>query len=136
MTKGSCLCGGVRFEITGATTDIGMCHCSLCRKVSGVASNANLIAGRDRFRWLSGEDQIKAFALPSGWAVWRCGVCGSPLPQLMPEGGAYWVPAGLLDGDAGVRIAGHIYVDSKAPWDEIPGGTPQWVEGIGSERLR
>ena len=108
MVQGSCLCKAVRFEITGETTGIGMCHCSLCRKVSGVASNANLIAGRDRFRWLSGEDEITAFALPSGWGVWRCDTCGSPVPMLMPQGGAYWVPAGLLDDDPGVPVAGHL----------------------------
>ncbi len=39
MVRGSCLCGAVRFEITGETTKIGMCHCSKCRKVSGAASN-------------------------------------------------------------------------------------------------
>ena len=77
-----------------------------------------------------------AFALPSGWGVWRCRTCGSPLPMLMPGGGAYWVPAGLLDGDPGVPVAGHIFVASRAPWDEIRDGLPQWVEGIGSERLR
>jgi len=132
--RGSCLCGAVRFEINGRTTDIGMCHCSLCRKVSGVASNANLIAGRDRLRWLSGEDKITKFELPSGWGPWRCSVCGSPLPKLRPDGGAYWVPVGTLDSDPGVRIAGHIFVGSKAPWDEIAGGAPQLLEGFGSEQ--
>ena len=53
-TPGSCLCGAVRFRVTGGTTGIGMCHCS--RKVSGVASNAELMVGRDGLVWLSGED--------------------------------------------------------------------------------
>jgi hypothetical protein len=132
MVRGSCLCGGVRFEIDGETTPIGMCHCSKCRKVSGVASNANFMAGRDRLRWISGEDAISKFALPSGWGTWRCAVCGSPTPMLHPSGGAYWVPAGLLDSDPGVRVAGHIYVGSKAPWDEIGGSAPQLLEGFGS----
>jgi len=132
---GSCLCGAVRFEITGQTTQIGMCHCSKCRKVSGVASNANLMAGIDRFRWVAGEDRIAKFALPDGWGTWRCAVCGSPLPMLYPTGGAYWIPAGLLDDDPGVRIAGHIFVGSKAPWDEIAGTAPQHVDGFGSEKI-
>jgi len=135
MVRGSCLCKAVSFEIDGKTTDIGMCHCSKCRKVSGVASNANLIAARDRLRWLSGEDQITKFELPGGWGPWRCSVCGSPVPKLRPDGGAYWVPVGLLDSDPGVRIAGHIFVGSKAPWDEIAGQAPQLRDGFGSERL-
>jgi len=95
---GRCLCGEIRFAITGKTTEIGMCHCSKCRRVSGVASNANLMTGRDGL------------------------VC-------------YWVPLGLLATDPGVRVAGHIYVGSKAPWDEIAGDCPQHKDGFGSRRL-
>ncbi len=51
----------------------------------------------------------------------------------VPGGGAHWVPAGLLDSDPGVRIAGHVFVGSKAPWDEIAGDAQQLVEGFGSE---
>lgn len=132
MTSGSCLCGATRFRITGKTTEIGMCHCSKCRKVSGVASNANLMVAADGLEWTSGDDAITKFKLPTGWGVWRCGTCGSPTPMLHPDGGAYWVPAGLLDDDPGVRLAGHIFVDSKAPWDELAGDGPRLREGFGS----
>jgi len=135
MTRGSCLCGAVTFEIVGKTTEIGMCHCSKCRKVSGVASNANLMVGRDGLRWLSGEDALLKFSLPDGWGPWRCQVCGSPVPQLHPGGGAYWVPAGLLDDDPGVPIAAHIWVDSRAPWDEIPAVGRRHREGFDSETI-
>ena len=117
------------------TTDLGMCHCSKCRRVSGGASNTQLMVGRDGLRWLSGEDKIKEFRLPSGWGASRCSVCGSPTPMLHPGGGAYWVPAGLLDSDPGVRVAIHFFVGSKAPWDEIAGSAPQHVDGFESEPL-
>jgi hypothetical protein len=135
MTEGSCLCGNVTFRIEGKTTEIGMCHCSKCRKVSGVASNANLMTARDSLVWTSGEDKISKFEMADGWGAWRCADCGSPLPKLHPGGGAYWVPAGLLDSDPGVSIAGHIFVGSKAPWDEIAGSGPQLREGFGSEQI-
>jgi len=32
---GSCLCGGVRFEVTLPFSDANYCHCSRCRKHSG-----------------------------------------------------------------------------------------------------
>ena len=134
--RGSCLCEAVRFELSGDTTQIGMCHCSKCRKVSGVASNANLMIGRDGLRWISDESHVKKFALPSGWGVWRCASCGSPVPMLHPGGGAYWVPAGLLDSDPGVVVAGHIFVGSAAPWDEIGGDAPQLEAGFDSRKLR
>ena len=45
-------------------------------------------------------------------------------------------PAGLLDEDPGVRVAGHIFARSKAPWDEIAGDAQQLRDGFGSERIR
>jgi len=38
------------------------------------------------------------------------------------------VPAGGLDGDPGVPIGVHIFVGSKAAWDIIEGGAPQYEE--------
>ena len=130
MIRGHCLCGGISFEIEGDITQIGMCHCSKCRRVSGVASNANFMTPKDNLKWLSGKDLVKEFHLPSGWGSRFCSTCSSPAPHLHPGGGAYWVPAGLIEGDPGVRVAGHIYVGSKAPWDEIAGSAPQHEEFI------
>ncbi len=130
MTRGSCLCGGVQFEIAGDITPIGMCHCSKCRKVSGVASNAEFMTARPNLAWLKGEELLRRYSRPDGWGTVFCGTCGSPVPKLHPSGGAYWVPAGLLDDDPGVRIEGHIYVGSKARWDEIGGSAPRFDEGF------
>ena len=69
MTRGSCLCGAVKFEIDGKTTEIGMCHCSKCRKVTGVASNANLMVSRDGFKWITGEEKFTKFEMADGWGV-------------------------------------------------------------------
>jgi hypothetical protein len=106
-----------------------MCHCSLCRKVSGAASNATILAPETDFKWISGEQLRRVFAKPSGWQTTFCGNCGSPLPQKLRGAAAYWIPAGLLDDDPGVRIAGHIWVGSKASWDEIAGDAPRFEEG-------
>ena len=44
MTTGRCLCGTVRYELTG--TPIGMypCHCSQCRHANGASFATNVIA--------------------------------------------------------------------------------------------
>ena len=72
MTRGSCLCGGVVFEIDGKTTDIGMCHCSKCRKVSGVASNASLMIPKEGLKWLAGEGFNLRVAGRSCWGEPEC----------------------------------------------------------------
>jgi hypothetical protein len=130
VIRGSCLCGAVRFAYARAVTQVGMCHCSKCRKVSGVASNATIVVPAADFSWLAGEELRQRYEMPTGWSTTFCRGCGSPLPQKLPGAEAYWVPAGLLDDDPGLRIGGHIWVGSKAGWDEIPPGPPQFEEGL------
>jgi hypothetical protein len=129
MVRGSCLCGSVRFQYSRAVTQVGMCHCSLCRKVSGAASNATIIVPEADFEWVSGSELRRVFTKPSGWQTTFCTTCGSPLPEKLRGAAAYWVPAGLLDDDPGLRIGGHIYVGSKAAWEEIGGDAPRFEEG-------
>ena len=130
MIRGSCLCGEVRFAYSRAVTQVGMCHCSQCRKVSGVASNAVIVVPETDFEWLAGTERRRVYAKPSGWSTTFCEQCGSPLPQRLPGVAAYWVPAGLLDDDPGLVIGGHIFVGSKAPWDEIAGDAPRFDEDL------
>jgi hypothetical protein len=135
--KGSCLCGGVGFEIVGKTGPIGQCHCSKCRKVSGTDGNAVFYARAEQFRWLRGEELIRTFLLPqgNGWRSTFCCSCGSPLPHTDNANKVYFVPAGLLDDDPGHRgYAAHIFVGSKAPWSVLADDAPKYEEGFGSAR--
>ena len=128
MIHGSCLCRGVRFEFSRAVTPVGMCHCSKCRKVSGTASNAAVLVPSGELSFIVGKELLQTFRLPTGWGATFCRTCGCPMPHLHPGGGAYHVPAGSLDDDPGVGVGGHIYVGSKAAWDEIAGSAPQFEE--------
>ncbi|WP_395644802.1 GFA family protein [Terricaulis sp.] len=135
--KGSCLCGGVAFEISEKWGPVGQCHCSKCRKVSGTDGNATFLARADRFRWLRGEALVKTYLVPNGngWRSAFCGACGSPVPHAGNTGERYFVPAGLLDDDPGFRgFAAHIYVGSKAAWSVLCDDAPKYVEGFDSAR--
>ena len=123
--RGRCLCGGVRFEIDGRVSGIGQCHCSKCRRVSGAGSIAELMTSKKSLRFTDGEERQKSFRQESGYCVTFCERCGSPLPHLHPNGKVYWVPAGLLDDDPGVGVEMHLFVGSKASWDEIGGDAVQ-----------
>lgn len=126
--RGSCLCGAVRFEIEGRVSPIGLCHCSKCRKATGTGAIADLMTASKSLRFTHGEEKVRRFMQESGYRTAFCEQCGSPLPKPHPNGKMWWVPAGSLDDDPGVPIAMHIFVDSKAPWDELPEGTVQYPE--------
>ena len=117
--SGSCLCGAVRFTVTGAFERFYLCHCEYCRKDTGSAHGANLFSSTAQLQWLSGQEQVRTFNLPSTrHSRSFCVVCGSALPSLLGEGRMLVVPAGGLDSELHTRPDAHLFVASKAAWDE------------------
>ena len=132
--KGSCLCGVVRYEITGPFIAAGHCHCSICRKSHGAAFATWAHVAPDQFRWTSGAEAIAGYESSPGRARCFCSKCGSPLVST-DAGKVTEVVLGTVDGDPGVRPREHIFVRAKAPWYEIADALPQfeeWPPGLGS----
>ena len=130
MIRGSCLCGGVSFEITRAVGPFELCHCSRCRKASGSAFVAGLIVERGDFRLVQGEELIKSYEAPvrdapPAYCTHFCARCGSPVPVPSGDSQRLEIPAGLLDDDPRIRPDRHIFVDFKSPWFDIRDGLPQ-----------
>lgn len=132
MARGECLCGAVAFEIRADLSDVYVCHCSICRRSSGSNGMAVVIIGNDQFRWLRGEDQVRSWSKPGAdWQKWFCRICGAPLPGTNDESRLF-VPAGLIsEGGDALRVAHHIWVDSKAAWDEIGDSGKRHPEAFG-----
>ena len=117
--RGACLCGAVRFEVVGDFERFYLCHCQHCRKDTGSAHAANLFSSTATLRWLSGEDQVRAFNLPATrHRHCFCATCGSALPDMQMNGTLLKVPAGSLDTPVLIRPDAHIFWSSKAHWDD------------------
>jgi hypothetical protein len=117
--SGSCLCGAVRFEIEGEFERFYLCHCEYCRKDTGSAHAANLFSSSARLKWLAGEGKIRQFNLPSTRHSRNfCGTCGSALPIVELNGKLLVVPAGSLDSEVPIKPDAHIFVSSRARWDD------------------
>jgi hypothetical protein len=130
---GSCLCGGVRFEIDRAVGPFELCHCTRCRKVSGSAFVAGLGVRTADFRLLAGQDLVRRFELPvvehpPGYRTAFCGRCGSPVPD--PPAGEPWfeIPAGLLEGDPAIHPDRHIFVEHRPAWSPARGTLPDFTK--------
>ncbi len=120
MAVGECSCGGVAFEIKGDLLEVFVCHCSICRRSSGSNGMAVVVIDNDQFRCLRGKDLVASWKKPdTDWQKWFCRICGAPLPGVNDETRMF-VPAGLIsEGGESLRVKHHIWVDSKAVWDEI-----------------
>ena len=126
MLEGQCLCGGVRYQITGQLGPIIHCHCSQCRKASGASFTTNAGVAAHDFRFMTGKELIGEFESSPGQFRCFCTRCGSPLIKrniAKPE--EVRLRLGTLDSDPGAKPTAHIFVSSKAAWVDLADGLPQ-----------
>jgi len=127
---GGCLCGGVRFEVTEPLVSAGYCHCTRCQRRTGTAASAQARIVPGSLRILSGNELIRAYEPPDGFAKHFCSACGSALwsrsredPEIVS------VRLGAFDGDPGIRPSARTFVAYAAPWEPIPDdGLPRYPE--------
>ncbi|MGV6888508.1 GFA family protein [Rhodophyticola sp. SM2404] len=111
---GSCLCGAIRYSVTGALRPVIACHCVQCRKTSGhfVAATSckrEEIAVEGDVAWYrSSETAQRGF----------CRVCGSSL-FWDGQGENLSIMAGTLDSETTLKIAGHIFCADKGSYYDI-----------------
>ena len=127
---GSCLCGGVRFEVTLPFRRANYCHCSRCRKHSGSNALSQGRVPREGFRLVAGEELVRVYRPDAGAVKAFCSTCGSSLfGGTWPDGPEVSIRLGTLDGDPGIRPQYRSFVDSRAPWDDLPDDGLQWYAG-------
>jgi hypothetical protein len=122
----SCLCGAIRFEVDGEFERFFLCHCEYCRKDTGSAHAANLFSSSATLKWTTGEENIAQFTLPATrHSKSFCRTCGSAVPMLQMNTKLLVVPAGSLNSEVRIRPDAHIFVSSKAGWDEALESVPR-----------
>lgn len=126
--RGQCLCGEVAFELDAERLKLYRCHCSLCRRQGGAASNCAAIVGAPQIRWLSGQGAVASWTKATGFRSDFCRRCGSPVPNPLRGLEYFWVPAGLLEDSGQLRVVADFHLSSKASWDAIPPGGAQFAD--------
>jgi hypothetical protein len=133
---GRCLCGAVRFEITGKLGPVAYCHCETCRRANGTAFAANAPVRTRYLAWAGGREAISEYESSPGKLRAFCSRCGSPVySRRVDEPDLYRIRLGTLDEDPGRRAFGHFWVSEKAPWFDVADGLPQYREGTMTEDL-
>ncbi len=119
--SGGCLCGGVRFEVTVPLVLAGWCHCTRCRRRTGASGSPQARIAPGSLRVLAGEELLRAYEPPDGFAKVFCSACGSSLWSQDPDDPAVIsVRLGAFDGDPGIRPSYHQFVDDAPVWDTLP----------------
>ena len=127
--RGSCLCGAVRYRVSGALRSVVGCHCTQCRKQTGHYMAATGVRLRsfevveDRgLKWYRASDMARR-----GF----CGECGSTLFWQADGADHIAIAAGTLDGETGLVTAAHIFVADKGDYYRLDDNLPQHEQGGG-----
>ena len=108
---GGCLCGDVRYAVSGPLRDITVCHCVMCRRAATGVGAYSACAPGDiaitgaKLRWYRSSPIARR-----GF----CSRCGSQLFWEPSDGDHLSISAGSLDDPSGLRIASHIFVAKDA----------------------
>lgn len=124
MKTGSCLCGGVTFELRGELRPSVACHCVQCRKTSGhhvsatqVGPDQLVMTSHDTLAWYQSSPEAER-----GF----CSRCGSSLFwRSQQDGGRVSVMSGTIDGATGLTTSIHIFVADKGDYYDIADDVPQ-----------
>ncbi|HXB19404.1 MAG TPA: GFA family protein [Steroidobacteraceae bacterium] len=125
---GGCLCGAVRYEITGAVSNPCFCHCASCRRATGAPTVPWGTFARDAMRLTRG----RLTEYRSSPQVWRgfCARCGTSLTY-RHEARAAEIDVTLATLDDPTRLAPlmHVWVKDRLPWVSIGDSLPQLPAG-------
>ena len=124
LMSGGCLCGGVRYQITGECRDIINCHCENCRRTHGhIAAYTSVRQSELKFtcqhtlQWYHDEspDTFRGF----------CNCCGASLFWDARDGrGKISVAAGSMDDSRELKTIGHVFVSEAGKYYEINDALP------------
>lgn len=116
--EGACLCGAIGV-VAADHAEIGLCHCSMCRRWSGGPLFA--VHCDDKVQFTGATP--KAYR-SSDWAERGfCGECGTHLYYRLVPDGEYFLPAGLFQ-DNTFTLASQIFIDEKPPYYALANDTP------------
>jgi hypothetical protein len=123
--RGGCYCGAVSFEVQDAFEYALYCHCGECRRRTGAGSKPFAGVRADALTITGGDEGVLRFGEGEGYHA-SCGKCGSLLYSLVRAGAYAHVALGALVDAPTITPTAHIFVGSKAPWDTICDGLPQF----------
>lgn len=122
--EGGCLCGEVRYRVSGEIIDAGYCHCRICQRASGAPVVAWFTVPVGAFSYLQGMPSVFRSSAQSQREF--CGGCGTQLVFRRSEGPVTAdVTIASLDDPSLVRPEYHIWRESRIRWFETADSLPR-----------
>jgi hypothetical protein len=124
--EGGCICGHVRYGLTGKPLIVHACHCTWCQRETGTAHALNALYEADRVEHQAAEPEIilTPSASGKGQRIARCPSCRVAVWSNYPQAGpaVRFVRVGTMDNPGACPPDIHIFTSSKLPWVAFPPG--------------
>jgi len=129
--QGGCLCGAVRYVISGAPFAAEYCHCRMCQKSAGAAAPTWMDLRLDQLEWTAGRPT--EYESSASGRRGFCARCGSTL-SYRDTGHPEYISLSIvsLDDTNRVRPTRHIYTESQLQWLTIDDDCERFHRGPGS----
>ena len=150
---GTCLCGAVSVVLTGKPTAVSICHCVICRKLSGAPFSAQALVKATQVAVVANDEQSMSDAASKSHAAdsstlpqltsyasspaverHRCASCQSPVYATLAKGKMAAVPLAMLDAardDAAMAPTHHMYYADRIM--DVPDHLPKYVKSAGRQ---
>jgi hypothetical protein len=131
---GGCLCGELRYRVTGDPIAVTVCHCPDCQGQSGSAFSMSMLVPREAFQWLAGEPRTWSTRAASGASkdCVFCPECGTRiLNRLGSMPATVNLKPGTLDDRSGLEPALQVWTATKQSWVSILDGKPAFARNPG-----
>lgn len=123
---GRCLCGAVEYAVADAFEYAAMCHCGDCRRATGSANKPFAGIRIGALSLAKGDNATMRYGNGVNHDM-HCARCGSLLYSVVRDGEYAHVTMGTLVEEPSIRPKEHIFVASKASWEVIADGLPQYA---------
>jgi len=127
IVTGSCLCGNVKYEVSGEIGGIVHCHCQTCRKAHGSVFSS--VAGvNDSDFNLIGNVTLGCYESSSGENRYFCPNFATQVYAKRDGTQHIILRLGSLNDDPNATEINHIWVSQKASWYSLNSNLPEHLE--------
>lgn len=125
VRTGGCFCGSIRYAVAGFPRFLCICHCTSCRRATGVPGVPWGTFSAADFTLLKGS--FTAQESSPGVRRGFCQACGTALTYAnATRPGEIDITLATLDDPEALRATCHIWVRDKLSWVVIADGLPQF----------
>ncbi len=134
--SGGCLCGDVRYEVSGSSIWKAICYCESCTRAAGAPAIACAGFDKSKFRLLNGR--IEIYESSPGVLRGFCRRCGTPLtyqknPKVL-EGAQddVYIAIRTLDDPNAYPPDEHVHYGERVSWFNVEDELPHY-DAVGAE---